>query len=40
VRDLVPSLTRTGKNRKEIKILVDSAYGDKILLISQKNQII
>ena len=40
VRDFVAALARAGKRRQEIKPLVDSAYGDKSLSISQINRII
>ena len=40
VRDFVAALARAGKRRQEIKILVDAAYGDKSLSISQINRII
>ncbi len=37
---VAPLLARAGKSRKEIKPLVDAAYGDKTLSISQINRII
>jgi histone-lysine N-methyltransferase SETMAR len=40
VRDFVAALARAGKSRKEIKPLVDAAYGDKALSKSQINRII
>ncbi len=40
VTDFVAALARAGKNRKRIKPLVDVAYGDKALSISQINPII
>jgi histone-lysine N-methyltransferase SETMAR len=40
VRDFIAALDRGGKSRKEIKPLVDAAYGDKTLSISQINRII
>ncbi len=40
VWDFVAVLARARKSRKEIKPLVDAAYGDKALSISQINQII
>jgi hypothetical protein len=40
VHDFVAALARAGKSRKEIKPLVDAAYGDKTLSISQINRII
>jgi hypothetical protein len=40
VRDFVTTLTRAGKSRTEIKPLVNAAYGDKALAISQINRII
>jgi hypothetical protein len=40
VRDFVAALARAGKSRKEFKPLVDAAYGDKTLSISQINRII
>jgi hypothetical protein len=40
VRDFVAALARVGKSRKEIRPLVDAAYGDKTLSISQINRII
>ncbi len=40
VRDFVAALARAGKSRKEIKPLVDAAYGDKSLSSSQINRII
>jgi DNA-binding transcriptional regulator YhcF (GntR family) len=38
VRDFVAALARAGKSRKEIKPLVDAAYGDKTLSRSQINR--
>jgi len=40
VRDFIAALARAGKRQQEIKILVDAAYGDKSLSISQINRII
>jgi hypothetical protein len=40
VRNFVAALARAGKSRKEIKPLVDAAYGDKTLSKSQINVII
>ncbi len=40
VRDFIAALARAGKSRKEIKPLVDAAYGDKALSKSQLNRII
>ena len=40
VRDFVAALARAGKRRQEIKPLVDSAYGNKTLSVSQINRII
>jgi hypothetical protein len=40
VGDFVAALARAGKGRKEIKPLVDAAYGDKALSKSQINCII
>jgi hypothetical protein len=40
VRDFVATLARDGTSRKEIKPLVDAAYGDKALSKSQINRII
>jgi hypothetical protein len=40
VWDFVAVLARARKSRKEIKPLVDAAYGDKAISISQINRII
>jgi hypothetical protein len=40
VRNFVAALARTGKGSKEIKMLVDSAYGDTAMSKSQINPII
>jgi hypothetical protein len=40
VRDFLADLARAGKSQKEIKPLVDVAYGDKIMSIGQINLII
>jgi hypothetical protein len=40
VRDFIAALARAGKSQKEIKPLLDVAYGDKIMSISQINWII
>jgi hypothetical protein len=40
VRYFVAALARAGKSQKEIKPLVDAAYGDKTLSKSQINRII
>ncbi len=36
----VAALARAGKSRKEIKLLVDTAYGDKPFSIRQINRIV
>jgi hypothetical protein len=38
--NFVAALARAGKSRREIKLLVDAAYGDKGLSVSQINRII
>jgi hypothetical protein len=40
VQNFVAMLARAGKGRKEIKSLVDTAYGDMVMLKSQINRII
>jgi hypothetical protein len=40
VRNFVAALARARKSRREIKLLVDAAYGDKGLSVSQINRII
>jgi hypothetical protein len=40
VRDFVAALARAGKRRKEIKPLVDAAYGVKAFSKRQKNRTI
>jgi hypothetical protein len=40
VRDFVATLTRARKSQKEIKPLLDTAYSDKALSISQLDRII
>jgi hypothetical protein len=40
VRNFVAALARTGKGCKEIKLLVDAAYGDTAMSKSQINRII
>jgi hypothetical protein len=40
LRDFVAALARAGKSCKEIKPLIDRAYGDRNLSVSQINRII